>query len=176
MKLNPDYTKHLNKIENLYLSSFPKNERKPFPLILEKCNQGLMEILTIESDDCDFLGLAITIIYNDMVLLDYFAISPESRGKNVGSTALKMLFKMYKSKRFILEIENTEIECKNSEERKRRKAFYLKNGMTQMPFKVNLLGVQMEILTHNAKVTFEEYYSIYKNTFSDEYCNKIQLI
>ena len=111
-----------------------------------------------------------------MVLLDYFAIAPESRGQNVGSTALKMLFERYKNKRFILEIENTEIESDNLEERKRRKAFYLKNGMSVMPYKVNLIGVEMEILTRNCDVTYEEYYSIYENTFSDEYCSKIEMI
>ena len=45
-----------------------------------------------------------------------------------------------------------------------------------MPFKVNLIGVEMEVLTHNCEVTYEEYFSIYENTFSDEYCRKIKLI
>lgn len=176
MKLNPNYEDNLNKIENLYLTAFPKNERKPFDLIIEKCNNSSMEIITIQNDNNDFLGFAITIIHNDMVLLDYFAVAPESRGKNIGSTALKLLFERYKNKRFVLEIENTEIECDNLEERKRRKAFYIRNGMSVMPFKVNLIGVEMEVLTHKCEVTYEEYYSIYKNTFSDKYCSKIELI
>lgn len=176
MKLNANYEDNLNKIENLYLNAFPKNERKPFDLILEKCNTGLMEIISIESDNRDFLGFAIMILHDDMILLDYFAIAPESRGKNVGSTALKLLFERYKNMRFILEIENTEIECDNFEERKRRKSFYIRNEMSVMPFKVNLIGVEMEVLTYDCEVTYEEYYSIYKYTFSDEYCRKIKLI
>ncbi|MGN1433490.1 MAG: GNAT family N-acetyltransferase [Ruminococcus sp.] len=176
MKLNPNYKDNLDKIEELYLTAFPKIERKPFDLILEKCNAGFMEIITIESDNCDFLGFAIMILHDDMVLLDYFAIAPESRGKNVGSNALNLLFERYKNKRFILEIENTEIECDNKKERKRRKSFYIRNGMSVMPFKVNLIGVEMEVLAYNCKLSYEEYYGIYKNTFSDEYCNKIQLI
>ena len=176
MKFDANYKDNLKEIEYLYLTAFPKNERKPFDLILEKCNNGSIEIISIQNDNSNFLGFAIMILHDDMVLLDYFAIAPESRGQNLGSTALKMLFERYKNKRFILEIENTEIECDNSEERKRRKAFYLKNGMSVMPFKVNLIGVEMEVLTHNCEVTYEEYYSIYENTFSDEYCNKIKLI
>ena len=176
MKFNPNYKDNLEKIEYLYLTAFPKNERKPFDLILEKCNNGSIEIISIQNDNSNFLGFAIIILNNDMVLLDYFAIAPESRGQNVVSTALKMLFERYKNKRFILEIENTEIESDNLEERKRRKAFYLKNGMSVMPFKVNLIGVEMEVLTHNCEVTYEEYYSIYENTFSDEYCSKIEFI
>lgn len=176
MKLNPHYKDNLEKIKNLYLTAFPKNERKPFDLISEKCDSGSMEIIAIQNDNNDFLGLAITILYDDMVLLDYFAIAPESRGKNIGSTTLKQLFERYKNKRFILEIENTEIECDNLEERKRRKSFYIKNGMSLMQFKVNLIGVEMEVLTHNCDMTYEEYYSIYENTFSDVYCNKIKVI
>lgn len=176
MKLNPNYKDSLEKIEYLYLTAFPKNERKPFDLILDKCNNGSMEIISIQNDNNNFLGFAIIILHDDIVLLDYFTIAPESRGQNVGSTALKMLFERYKNQRFILEIENTEIESDNAEERKRRKAFYLKNGMSVMPFKVNLIGVEMEVLTHNCEVTYEEYYSIYENTFSGEYCSKIKLI
>lgn len=176
MKLNPDYNNNLEKIKNLYITAFPKNERKPFDLISEKCNSGSMEIIAIQNDNSDFLGLAITILYDDMVLLDYFAVAPESRGKSIGSNALMLLFERYKDKRFILEIENTEVECNNLQERKRRKAFYIRNGMSLMPFKVNLIGVEMEVLTRNCEVTYEEYYSIYENTFSDEYCSKIELI
>lgn len=176
MKLNPDYSEHLDMIESLYLVSFPKNERKPFNLILEKCNDGSMEVITIQNDTDDFLGFAIMIIHNDMVLLDYFAIAPEHRGKNIGSSALKMLFEKYNNKRFILEIENTEVECGNLEERIRRKAFYIRNGMKVMPYKINLIGVEMEVLTHNCEVSYEKYYSIYKNTFSDEICRKIKRI
>lgn len=176
MKLNSNYKDNLKNIESLYLNAFPKIERKPFDLVLEKCNSGAMQIITIESDNRDFLGFAIMILHYDMVLLDYFAIAPDSRGQNIGSTALKLLFERFNNKRFILEIEDTDIECDNSEERKRRKAFYIKNGLSVMPFKVNLLGVEMEILTHNCNVTFEEYFSIYENTFSNEYCSKIHLI
>lgn len=176
MKFDTNYKDNLKEIEYLYLTAFPKNERKPFDLILEKCNNGSMEIISIQNDNNNFLGFAIMILHDDMVLLDYFAIAPESRGQNLGSTALKMLFERYNNKRFILEIENTEIESDNLEERKRRKAFYLKNGMSVMPYKVNLIGVEMEILTRNCDVTYEEYYSTYENTFSDEYCCKIEMI
>lgn len=176
MKFDTNYKDNLKEIEYLYLTAFPKNERKPFDLILEKCNNGSIEIISIQNDNSNFLGFAIMILHDDMVLLDYFAIAPESRGQNLGSTALKMLFERYNNKRFILEIENTEIESDNLEERKRRKAFYLKNGMSVMPYKVNLIGVEMEILTRNCDVTYEEYYSIYENTFSDEYCSKIEMI
>lgn len=177
MKLNANYSnENIEKIKKLYNESFPKIERKPFELILEKCDMGLMEILTIESDNNKFLGLAITIIYKDIVLLDYFAIVPESRGKNNGSNALNLLFKKYKNMRFVLEIENSNVKCDNQEDRIRRKIFYTRNGMTAMQYKVSLFGVQMEVLTRNCNITFEEYHSIYRRTFSDEFSRKVKLV
>lgn len=177
MKLVESYdNKILTKIRNLYDISFPDDEKKPFELILKKCEEKSAEILAIQDDNCEFLGLAITVLYNNMVLLDYFAISPEHRGNNVGSNALKMLFNRYSGRKFVLEIENTNIASDNCGERLRRKAFYIKNGMKAMPYIVNLLGVEMEIMTYNCDVTFEEYYSIYANVFSDNISSKVRLV
>ena len=51
----------LKNVRQLYFSAFPLEERKPFELILEKRDAGYVEILAIESDEGDFLGLAISI-------------------------------------------------------------------------------------------------------------------
>ena len=68
--------KRLQLIEKLYMSAFPKVERKPFQLILQKQKEGTMELLSIEEDH-KFLGLAIFAHDKDIALLDYFAISEE---------------------------------------------------------------------------------------------------
>lgn len=43
----------------------------------------------------------------------------------------------------------------------RRRAFYLRNAMVPMDFRVELMGVEMEILTFGRKLTFGEYFDIY---------------
>lgn len=177
MKLTKAYSKELlNNIENLYNNAFPKNERKPFDLILEKCQNNQMEILAVTEDDGKFLGLAITIVYSDIVILDYFAISPNHRGKNIGSEALQHIFNIYKGKRLLLEIEDPEVESTNNIERIRRKAFYLKNNMTVMPYKINLFDVQMEVLTCNCFVSFDDYHSVFENVFDKSIADKIKLL
>ena len=72
------------------------------------------------------MGLAITVLYQDMVLLDYFAIHRSCRGKNYGSQALQMLKEWYQDRRLILEIELPDENASNRKERIRRKQFYLK--------------------------------------------------
>lgn len=156
----------LRAVRRLYLTAFPRNERKPFWLILKKRRDGVFEILAIESDSGEFQGLAVTIHYKDMVLLDYFAIEPQNRGGGVGSTALKLIQERYAGKRLLLEIESTQETCADLPQRERRKAFYLRNSMQVMPYTVELFGVNMEILTYACTVSFAEYHEIFERVFS----------
>lgn len=175
MKLTQNLSrKRLTDIKKLYLRAFPASERKPFFIIRKKQAEGSMEILSIEDDNGNFLGLAITILYNDIVLLDYFAIDDNRRNSGAGSSALHLLFEKYSGKRFLLEIEAPDIPSKNTAERIRRKAFYLRNGMTVMPFRVNLFGIEMEILTNGPEVSFEEYHSIFTHLFTPWMASKIK--
>lgn len=175
MRLTQDLSRaRLSDIKNLYLRAFPAAERKPFFIIRKKQAEGSMEILSIENDDGDFIGLAITILYNNIVLLDYFAIDDNRRNSGAGSAALHLLFERYSGKRFLLEIEAPDIPSENTHERIRRKAFYLRNGMTVMPFRVNLFGIEMEILTNGLQVSFEEYHSIFTHLFTPWMASKIK--
>lgn len=177
MKLTQNLSRtRLSDIKTLYLRAFPPAERKPFYIIRKKQSEGSMEILSIESDAGDFLGLAITILYKDIVLLDYFAVDDSQRNNGTGSSALRLLFERYSGKRFLLEIEAPDIPSENTPERIRRKAFYLRNGMTVMPFRVNLFGIEMEILTNGAQVTFDEYHAIFTNLFSPWIASKIKQV
>ena len=57
----------LGRVEALYLSAFPKGERKPFEIILQKREEGFVDVLALEESG-EFAGLAITIKYGDLVL------------------------------------------------------------------------------------------------------------
>lgn len=162
-------------LERLYMDTFPAPERKPFPLMVQKSREGIMELLAIEEENGAFLGLAITVLSNDLVLLDYFAICPEVRGREIGSGTLQLLQERYTGKRLVLEIEDTGEDAPNREERVRRKAFYLRNGMAVMPFLVNLFGVKMQVLTNGADVSFEEYHGIYRASFPEQISANIAL-
>lgn len=167
--------KRLKLIEDLYLRAFPRSERKPFALMVQKQSEGTMELLSIEEENA-FLGLAIFAHDKDIALLDYFAISDEIRGQGIGSRAIKALQKIYAGKRFVLEIETTKKPCSDLEMREHRKAFYLRNGLHTMDFDVNLFGVEMEMLSNAEHLTYEEYLDVYKNACGLKYADKIHLI
>lgn len=152
----------LHKIKKLYNSAFPKSEKKPFWLICKKQKQGITDIFYLEENN-KFCGLAITILFKNIVLLDYFAIAKSSRCKGHGSEALIELQKYYGDKIFILEIESTKITAENQNERIRRKSFYKRNGMTETGIGINLFGVEMEVLSNGTDLTYDEYFEIHKN-------------
>lgn len=167
--------KRLKLIEDLYMRAFPKSERKPFKLMVQKQAEGTMELLSIEEENA-FLGLAIFAHDKDIALLDYFAISDDMRGQGIGSRAIKALQKIYAGKRFVLEIETTKKPCGDLEMREHRKAFYHRNGLHTMDFDVNLFGVEMEVLSNGNHLNFDEYLDVYKNACGLKFADKIHLI
>ncbi len=177
MKLTEAHDKNLlAQIQTLYLEAFPKEERKPFSLLLETREKGQSEILAIENEHNDFLGLAITAKHKDMVLLDYFAISSHHRSSGFGSKAFQNIKQRYADKRFFLEIERTDIAADNQVQRQKRKNFYLKNGMQNAPFMVDLLGVEMEILAHNCQLEYKDYFNLYHTLFGNHISQHIHLV
>lgn len=178
MKLTANRRGDLNKIKALYKSAFPNCERKPFNLILQKRRRGEAEVFSVESDSGEFLGLAITLKHKDLdlVLLDYFAILPEIRGGGIGSQALQLLKEKYADKRFFLEIESTAKPHPELEKRKRRKRFYMKNGMQSAGFSAHIFMTDMEILTAGKPVTFEEYRELYYRGLGSRAKGKITLL
>lgn len=162
-------------VKELYLKAFPKEERKPFDLIVQGQEQGTVDILCI-NDEGKFCGLAIPVIDNDIVLLVFFAIADSKRSGGYGSKALKMIMEKYKGKRFILEIEDTAANAENKEQRIRRKNFYIKNGLIDTGFMINIMGVDMEVLGNTTDITFEEHRHVYENAFGREISKQIKKV
>ena len=156
--------KDFKKVRKLYMRAFPANERKPLSVIRYKQYKKAADVWMIEEEDT-FVGMAVTMNGPDLVLLDYFAIEDNHRGNGFGSKALKMLQKMYSTSRFFLEIERTDVDADNLEERKRRKSFYLQNNMSELYVYADLFGVEMELLGYHCDVSYEEYFNLYVSNY-----------
>ena len=164
---------HFKEIHRLYESAFPDYEKKPFWLIRIKNKQGRADVWYLEEEG-RFIGLGITMSSPELVLLDYFAIDEKVRGMGFGSKALKALQEQYADRHFFLEIESIYDECDNVEQRKRRKQFYLRNGMTEMRMMANLFGTNMEVLGHDCKLDFATYRSIYKYAYGNRVMKNVK--
>ena len=166
--------KQIENIERLYMEAFPCEERKPFDVMLEKCGEGV-EMVAIEDDCGDFLGLAIMLVCGNIALLDYFAIESEKRGNNVGSRALQMLKERYADRILLIEIEDTDEESDNLADRIRRKSFYLRNGMVEQSYKVWFYGTKMQVMTGGDDVTFDDHIAVYRKVLGKEVSDNITI-
>lgn len=151
----------LEFFKTLYENAFPENERISFEESKKLAAEGKLELLTIKSNDKPF-GIAITATHNDVTLLSFFAISEDARNKGIGGEAFEALKGLYKNKNFMVEIEDT--EC-GEEIKVRRKNFYLRHNMKNMPYGIWYNGLKMEIMTNGERVDYDAYLSVYKNTY-----------
>ena len=150
------------EVKQLYEQAFPKEERRPFFMLIRQCKKGVMEILTVEEDG-EVLGIAIASCYETIVLLEYFAVVSKERGNGIGGRALELIKKRYQAKRLVLEIEQPE---ENREDMKfRRQEFYKRHGFLDIGVFLMFHGVPMKLLSYEGKkVSYEEYKQHYKKT------------
>lgn len=164
----------LKKLKILYKRAFPKSERKPFAMILRSYAEQKGEIYAVFKND-KFAGLAIILISQEAVLLDYLAILPKFQSQKIGSKVLANLMQIYADKVVFCEIESTENSQNSLNSAKfKRKKFYLSNGLFGTGIKISLWGVKMELLSTKKEASFDEYFRIYRYAYGDKFELKIK--
>ncbi|MCM1039479.1 MAG: GNAT family N-acetyltransferase [Roseburia sp.] len=139
------YKKHARR-------DFPAAELKPFLLIRRLWNNGCYKCYGFyEKKDGRLRAYAFTMAeeYTNMLLLDYFAVCENARGKGYGSQALALLKETcVKWDGMIVEVEDedsTEIEEEKTL-RRRRVAFYERNGVRMTNEKSVAFGVDYKLM------------------------------
>ena len=169
------------QLYDLYDKAFPEQEKKPLQVMEQLVADGKMEMLALVDED-EFAGLAINLIDEEQnrALLDYYAIAPEKRNGGYGSKGLEVLLERFKNYKYIFEIETQDKKAEadlnrarekaeNAEERKRRKAFYLRNGLKETGLFVNVYDTDFELLTPDGELTFWEYVDFLREVMYEEY-------
>lgn len=144
----------LDQVKELYEKSFPKSEKKPFEMIEQMRATGHADIFSLM--DPDFSGLLITMKNDEMLLIDYFAVSPAMQGNGKGSKALEVFGKLFPGKPVFLEIESPD-GADEQDVRKRRQRFYEDNGFSMMDYTISLFDVPMKIMVRGGIISFEQY-------------------
>lgn len=165
----------IESIHLLYESAFPPDERMPFERVLQKQDAGAMRLLSVESENGEFLGFANITLCLDVLALNYFAILPDRRGKGYGTDVIEVLKKRYPDRSIVIDIEDDGVECDNVEQRKRRRAFYERLGFRVMPYRLSIYGVPSLIMSSGREYTFDEYKEIFAAVFSAWAVDKVIL-
>ena len=166
----------IDAIRLLYESAFPPDERMPFERVLQKRDAGVMRLLSVESEDGEFLGFANITLCLDVLALNYFAILPEKQGRGYGTQVIIALKKRYPERSIVIDIEDDGVECDNLAQRKRRRAFYERLGFSAMPYRLSIFGVPSLIMSSGRKYTFEEYKEIFASVFSLWAVSRLEII
>lgn len=172
MDIRNEGAAYKKQLFTLYEEAFPEQEKKPLWLMEQLVSEGKLEMLAMV-DESEFVGLAINMLGNESGLLDYYAVAPDKRNGGYGSRGLEVLLKHFEGKKYIFEIEIQDENADNAEDRKRRKAFYLRNGLKETGLFVNVYDTDFEILTPGGELTYEEYVSFLREILDEEYVQKL---
>ena len=188
MKLYDVFTQgkeYRNQVYALYQEAFPEEEKKPVRMLEDMEKQGKLEILAVVEDGGEgehFVGLAINMKEpsggtplkgKETALLDYFAISPDVRGKGCGSRALKLLLERFAGKTYIFEVEMRDEKAPNAALRERRIAFYLRGGLQETGLFVHAYDTDFEILAPDGQVTYEQYVGFLSRLMGEEEMRRV---
>ena len=152
-------------VKRIYFESFPKSERMPFPLMVAMSKLWNTDFLGFYEEDtlCGFIYLAHN---RKIVFVMFFAVDAALRSKGFGSAILQEIQKKYPTKKIIISIEPCDETAPDIEIRKKRKAFYLRNGYKETGYMIKLAGVVQEIIIANGefnKSQFKRFFVLYSN-------------
>lgn len=152
-------------IKKIYFSSFPKEERMPFPLMIAMSYLWNTKFYCFYDGDslCGFTYLAI--LFNQVFIM-FFAVDENMRNKGYGSEILQLISEKYPKKKVIVSIEPCIVNSENYELASRRKNFYQRNGFQESGYMVKLLGIDQEVLIKNGifnPTKFFLFFMLYSN-------------
>ena len=156
-------TKNLEDIKQLYMDAFPFDERIPFYIMVSVGNDRGVEFLSIYDDDT-WLGFIHTLVGEKLSYIFYFAIDGSLRQSGYGSKIIREYKKIHP--KLSLAIEPIEEDSDNIKQRKKRLAFYEKNGFETLDTKVVEMGVEFELMgAKGMEIKESDYKSLVKKFF-----------
>ena len=156
-------TKNLEDIKQLYMDAFPFDERIPFYIMVSVGNDRGVEFLSIYDDDT-WLGFIHTLVGEKLSYIFYFAIDGSLRQSGYGSKIIREYKKIHP--KLSLAIEPIEEDSDNIKQRKKRLAFYEKNGFETLDTRVVEMGVEFELMgAKGMEIKESDYKSLVKKFF-----------
>lgn len=148
------------QLKMLYQTSFPENEQIPWNDLVRLIDEMHLDFTTYYEEDT-LVGFTIVFPHKQFNWFWYFAVKPELRGQGKGQKILTALIEKYKGKTCVLDMESPKQKCDNSEQRKRRHSFYLRNGFRDTNLYRKYDNLEMTIMiTGNATFTMKDWDNI----------------
>ena len=162
------------KIKKLYLAAFPKSERPPFYYLKKAEKHGRADFFSIYDGD-EWQGFCHILTDEKCAYLFYLALSPDCRGRGIGSEVIRQLKERYKNRKFFLALETLDKNAKNYDIRVRRHGFYKRNGLTELPGHIREGSEVYDIMGSGEKISRGEYYSLMIHSIGKLYTDLMRM-
>ena len=133
------------QIKQLYESAFPLEEQIPWDDLMRLIGEMHLDF-TAYYDSDTFIGIMIIYPKPSFIWYWYLAVRDELRGKGYGQQILNDVKERYKGQTAVFDMESPRQECANTEQRKRRHEFYLRNGFRDTNVYRRFEEVEMTIM------------------------------
>ena len=138
------------ELRRLYETAFPEQEQIPYDDLIELLDKMDIDYTAYYDDDV-LVGLTMVLRLPRYNWAWYFAVRDDLRGRGYGQGILSMVLEKYRNDHpFIMDIESPyQPDAPNPEQRRRRHAFYVRNGFKDTPTSRTWDGLTFTILTHS---------------------------
>ena len=134
----------LDRVNALALEAFPPEEYMAPARMIEMSRNGMLDFFALYDGD-SFVGFVAIRTYQHIAYLFFLAIEKGFRSRGYGSATLEMLRNLYPGYQQVVDFEMLDESAENSEQRKRRRLFYLRNGYKPTGRFMSYFGVDYEI-------------------------------
>ncbi len=181
MELRKLNTEETSFIYDKYMKvDFPPYELKNLKKILRLTSESKYQPFGIYENE-ELVGYAFFVNYENIIILDHFAILKEKRNDGLGAKAINLIADYFKDKYDILLLEADDPDFFQKQADKelcnRRIDFYKRNNFTQVMFKVTAYEADFIILGTNDKIKdvkkiADLYIGLYISITNEEKCKE----
>ena len=152
---------NLKRVKQLLEQDFPKEERLPSWLLylLSLCKTVGFYLFYNENA---FIGFTYLIYSAEMTFVFYLDVDAKKRSQGYGAEILSWIKAVSKTAPVVLNIEQVDPKVPNYEQRKKRKAFYLRNGFAETGSFENYQDAPYEILSTAPEFSKEAYVRLFR--------------
>lgn len=93
----------IDAAKEIYLEAFPPAEQRPWEMITTRCG-GRLDLTGIYLGE-RLVGMITTWKFDDFIYVEHFVVDPTLRGRNIGSTAIRILREQCAPLPILLEVE-----------------------------------------------------------------------
>lgn len=149
----------VNRVKSLYYTSFPKEEIVPWWIARLYSHRKDMDMLAWLDGDT-FCGFTASVKVDGMYFVYFLAVAPELHSRGYGSAILQALQRMYSC--VCLNIEPLDEDAPNYSQRRRRFAFYQKNGFYDTGYYVWEVGGKFRVLSTEPVLDVPQYKQVFR--------------